>query len=129
MATDERFVDMDARREHSGECVDWLTAVFAERDYDEWCEVLGRFEGEWVPVQQPQELADDPQVVANGFLARVDLANGEDVPMVPSVAQFDGRPGEPQRGPEHGEHTEEVLLDLGLTWDDLAGLKTRGVIV
>jgi crotonobetainyl-CoA:carnitine CoA-transferase CaiB-like acyl-CoA transferase len=45
------------------------------------------------------------------------------------VAQFDGRPGQPQRGPEHGEHTEEVLIDLGLTWDDLAGLQARGVIV
>ncbi len=129
MATDERFVDMDARREHSAECVDRLTKVFAERDYDEWCEVLGRFEGEWVPVQQPQELADDEQVVANGFLARVDLSNGEEVPMVPSVAQFDGRPGRPRRGPEHGEHTEEVLLGLGFSWDDLDGLKTRGVIV
>jgi len=128
-ATDARFVDMEARRENAVECIEWLTAVFAARDYREWCDVLEKFEGEWVPVQHTTELADDPQVVANGFLARVDLGNGEDVPMVPSVAQFDGRPGQPTRGPEHGEHTEEVLLDLGLTWDDLAGLKKRGVIL
>ena len=49
--------------------------------------------------------------------------------MVPSPVQFDGTPNVPRRGPEHGEHTEEVLLELGLTWDDLAGLKERGVVL
>jgi crotonobetainyl-CoA:carnitine CoA-transferase CaiB-like acyl-CoA transferase len=129
MATDPRFVDMDARRRNSAECIEWLDGVFAERDYDEWCRVLGEFEGEWVPVQAPHELVDDVQVVANGYLGRVDLANGETAPMVASPAQFDGRRNEPRRGPEHGEHTEAVLLDLDFTWDEITALKERGVIV
>jgi crotonobetainyl-CoA:carnitine CoA-transferase CaiB-like acyl-CoA transferase len=129
MATDPRFGDMDARRQNAAACIEWLDRVFAERDYDEWCRVLGDFEGEWVPVQAPHELVDDPQVVANGYLGRVDLASGETAPMVASPAQFDGRRNEPRRGPEHGEHTEAVLLDLDFTWDEITDLKKRRVIV
>jgi crotonobetainyl-CoA:carnitine CoA-transferase CaiB-like acyl-CoA transferase len=129
MATDPRFADIEARAQHATECAEWLEGIFAARDYAEWCKVLTEFEGEWVPVQRPDELADDPQVVANGYLARVDLGDGEPAPMVPSPVQFDGVANQPSRGPEHGEHTEEVLLELGLTWDELAGLKDRGVVL
>jgi crotonobetainyl-CoA:carnitine CoA-transferase CaiB-like acyl-CoA transferase len=31
--------------------------------------------------------------------------------------------------PEMGQHTEEILLELGYTWDDMAGLKKEGVIL
>jgi len=31
--------------------------------------------------------------------------------------------------PELGQHTEEILLSLGYTWDDMAGLKNEGVIL
>jgi crotonobetainyl-CoA:carnitine CoA-transferase CaiB-like acyl-CoA transferase len=36
--------------------------------------------------------------------------------------------GPAARAPEHGEHTEEILLELGWTWEDLIALKDRGVI-
>jgi crotonobetainyl-CoA:carnitine CoA-transferase CaiB-like acyl-CoA transferase len=49
--------------------------------------------------------------------------------MVASPAQFDGRRNEPRRGPEHGEHTEAVLLDLDFTWEEITALKERRVIV
>src|SRR5262249_17992944 len=39
-ATDARFVDMEARRENAGGCIEWLTAVFAARDYRESLHVL-----------------------------------------------------------------------------------------
>ena len=46
------------------------------------------------------------------------------LPRVP--VQFDERPPDLRRAPEHGEHTEAVLLELGYTWDDIAALGEAG---
>lgn len=129
MAVDPRFVDMDARRHHARACVERLDEIFAERDLEGWRRVLADFEGEWAPVQTPGEVHRDPQVQANGYVADVDMGNGVVVPLVTSPVQFDEAPGRPTRAPEHGEHTEAVLLELGLSWDDITALKGGGAIL
>jgi crotonobetainyl-CoA:carnitine CoA-transferase CaiB-like acyl-CoA transferase len=129
MATDPRFADIDARRRNNRACIEWLDGIFAERDFDEWRRVLADFEGEWVPGQDPAELPADPQVLANGYVTSVDVGNGVSVPMVPSPVQFDEQPGRPSRAPEHGEHTESVLLELGLSWAEVEALKDSRAIL
>jgi crotonobetainyl-CoA:carnitine CoA-transferase CaiB-like acyl-CoA transferase len=130
MAVDPRFVDMAARHENAGACVKWLEEIFAERDFDEWRRILTHdFEGEWVATQSPHDIAGDPQVQANSYIAEVEMLNGASIPMVTPPVQFDEQPGQPTRAPEHGEHTEAVLLDLGLTWDELAALKAERAIL
>ena len=125
---DPRFVDMDARKEHARACVEILDEVFASRDYLEWCEVLKKAKGVWSPFQTPIELHSDPQVAANGYLADVEMVNGKALPLVTSPAQFDEESGKPIRAPEHGEHTEAALLDLGLSWEEISQLKDKGVV-
>lgn len=129
LASDPRFADTRARRSNSRACVERLDAIFAERDLDHWRRVLADFAGEWAPVQTPAEVHDDPQVRANGYIAQVEMGNGVSLPLVTSPVQFDERPGRPSRAPEHGEHTETVLLELGMTWDEIGGLKDQGVII
>ena len=82
----------------------------------------------WAPVQAVEELLDDPQVVANGYIGEVAIEGGPTyrLPRVP--VQFDERPPELRRAPEHGEHTEAVLLELGHTGTTSARCRRRGVI-
>lgn len=87
------------------------------------------FEGEWVPSLRPDELARDPQVEANGYLTDVDLGNGHSLPLVAVPVQFDGQAGEPRRAPEPGEHTEVVLRELGVSWEEISELKDRKAIL
>jgi crotonobetainyl-CoA:carnitine CoA-transferase CaiB-like acyl-CoA transferase len=126
--SDPRFVDMPTRKQNARACVELIDEMFASRDYKEWIEILARLKGAWAPLQTPLEVHDDPQVQANGYLADVDMGNGTTLSLVTSPAQFDGESAKPTRAPELGEHTESALLDLGLTWDDIAKLKQNSVI-
>lgn len=124
LAADERFADLAARGANAGELAAILDELFAARTFDEWKALLAGIDAPWAPVQAVEELLDDPQVVANGYLGDVD---GEyRLPRVP--VQFDEQPPDLARAPEHGEHTEEVLLALGYSWDDIAALGAAGAI-
>jgi crotonobetainyl-CoA:carnitine CoA-transferase CaiB-like acyl-CoA transferase len=128
LAEDPRFADHEARAQNSAVLGQVLDEVFAARTFGEWKELLARIDAPWAPVQAVEELLDDPQVLANDYLGDVSLEDGSGyrLPRVP--VQFDERAPDLQRAPEHGEHTESVLLELGYSWDDIAGFGAASVI-
>ena len=128
MIDDPRFTDMDARKANSRPCIEAIDAIFISRDYADWCQILKAAKGVWSPFQTPLEVHSDPQVTANGYLADVEMINGTSLKLVTSPAQFDEQTNAPKRAPELGEHTEEAMLGLGLSWDEIIALKERGVI-
>jgi crotonobetainyl-CoA:carnitine CoA-transferase CaiB-like acyl-CoA transferase len=78
-------------------------------------------------VQTPPEVPDDPMAVANGYVpAHPTIPRAR---LVASPVQYNDSPVEISAGaPELGQHTEEVLLELGLDWPQIVGLKERSVI-
>jgi crotonobetainyl-CoA:carnitine CoA-transferase CaiB-like acyl-CoA transferase len=129
LADDPRFNTPQAMKEHSGEGTKLLDEVFATRTFVEWKDALRDIKGQWAPVQTPIELHDDADVIANGYLAEVTASNGTKFKLVANPVQFDNEPNALTRAPDHGEHTDEVLQELGLDWDELIRLKTENAIL
>jgi len=128
MITDERFASGMARFQNREACVTELDAVFGSRPLAAWREKLADVEGVWAPMQTAKEVGQDPQALANGYLSEVDRGDGTTFTLVASPVQFDETTPPLRPGPDMGQHTEAVLLDLGYTWEDLAALKEAGAI-
>ncbi len=129
LITDERFVDAGARFANGGACVAALDAEFASKTYEEWKSMLAGLSGAWAPVQMASELVDDPMVEANGYLARVDRDDGKSYDLVANPVQMNETADHLRPAPEHGQHTEEILLELGLDWDAIIAYKEAGAIL
>ncbi len=128
LAADPRFGDIRVRRQNNAACVRILDEVFAARPFAEWCDAFDEAGMWWAPVQTVDEAVQDPQVRAAGALVRVPAEEGE-VEMLASPVDFGEAPWRAQGAtPELGQHTEEVLLQLGLDWEQIAALKDRGAI-
>ena len=68
-------------------------------------------------------------VQASGAFVDVPGPDGASMQQVSTPADFSETPWEARSlPPELGQHTEEVLLELGYDWDQIIALKERGVI-
>jgi crotonobetainyl-CoA:carnitine CoA-transferase CaiB-like acyl-CoA transferase len=128
LADDDRFADIAARRTNAKECVAELDAIFALHTLDEWKGILAKLDAPWAPIQSVEELVDDPQVLANSYIGDVETGDGVSYRLPTVPVQFDGQPPELRRAPEHGEHTEAILAELGYDWDRIGELAEGGVI-
>jgi crotonobetainyl-CoA:carnitine CoA-transferase CaiB-like acyl-CoA transferase len=128
LVTDPRFADGRARFEHRADCVRELETTFASRTLDEWRAKLADVEGVWAPMQTAGEVAKDIQAVENGYVTDVTSLDGKPFKLVASPVQFDETTPALTPAPDLGQHTEEVLLSLGYSWEDLASLKEAGAI-
>jgi crotonobetainyl-CoA:carnitine CoA-transferase CaiB-like acyl-CoA transferase len=83
----------------------------------------------WAPVQTTTEVVADPQAEAAGCWVDVPVAEGGTARMVATPVDFSDTAWAPAgASPECGQHTEEVLLELGHDWEAIGALKEKGVI-
>jgi crotonobetainyl-CoA:carnitine CoA-transferase CaiB-like acyl-CoA transferase len=125
---DPRYSDTPARRDNAEALVCDLEAVFATRTLDEWKQQLASLDAAWAPQQSVRELRTDPQAFSNGYLSEVESADGDPYQLVSNPCQFDESVPALSPAPECGAHTEEVLLELGLDWDEIGKLRADGVL-
>jgi crotonobetainyl-CoA:carnitine CoA-transferase CaiB-like acyl-CoA transferase len=126
---DPRFATMRARRDNCAELVGLLDAIFATRSLAEWGDIFDRAGMWWAPVQTTEEVVRDPQAIAAGAFVQVPQPDGSSIPGVASPIDFSRDAWAPRAPvPECGQHTEEILLELGYDWEAIAGLKERGAI-
>ena len=95
---DERFSTAEALMANADEAGEAVADAFAQKPYSYWIEHLKTMEGQWAPVQNPLELADDPQMEPNGYLLPVTDVEGNERKLVASPVQFDETPPDHHAG-------------------------------
>ncbi len=130
LENDPRFNSIEARGKNARELIAILDGKFASRPREEWLKILKEAGCICTPIQSPIEVADDPQALANNYFVYVDHPVWGRIKMVGFPWDFSETPASWQReAPEFGQHTEEVLLELGYTWDDITRFKEEEVTI
>jgi crotonobetainyl-CoA:carnitine CoA-transferase CaiB-like acyl-CoA transferase len=82
------------------------------------------------PMHSTQDVLDDPHVQAMGYLQRVPFpGTPRDVPIIETPFRLSATPGEiRRRAPLLGEHTGEILGEIGYTDEQITGLRERSVV-
>src|SRR5215216_506927 len=125
---DERYATITTRMANCAQLVRDMEAEMATKTLDEWAPIFDREDVWWAPVQTLAEVVEDPVMAEAGAWVDVPTPDGP-AKMVASPMDFSGTPWQPRGpSPEFGQHTEEVLLELGHDWEQIIALKEAGVI-
>lgn len=129
LGTDPAYATMAARTAASRELVDALDKAFAGLAR---ADLLARFTEAGIPCAPVNSYADvacDPQVTANDYIVEVEHPQLGTIREIGMPIRFGATPVPDCRAaPELGQHTEEILLEFGLEWDEITDLREKGAI-
>ena len=121
---DERFAPIIYTTEIRQELFRLLADGFKAKTTDEWAEILDRIEVRYAPVNDYEQAASDPLVTTNKYIVELEDLNGETRRVVGSPIKMSDTPTSPSiSAPELGQHTEEILLELGYSWEQIGEMR------
>lgn len=125
-----RFVDDITRGDNADELCDVMAAWCASRSTADVMAALESLKIPGAPVYSPQQALDDAHIDAIGFLERVDYPTARSpVPIPGFPVSMSASPGEiSSRAPELGEHTDEVLTELGYSAENIEAFRRDRVV-
>ena len=124
-----KYESLETRIDHSEELILEMDEVMATRTRAEWGKIFDAGDVWWAPVQSTLDMRSDPQAQAARCWVPVPTADGETVEMVATPVDFSASSWQvTEPPPEIGQHTELVLVELGVDWERIEALKQAGVI-
>jgi crotonobetainyl-CoA:carnitine CoA-transferase CaiB-like acyl-CoA transferase len=106
-----------------------VQARFREMTQSELMDRLDASGLPFAPIARPEDLLDDPHLAESGGLLNMTLPGGVDVRLPALPVELDGhRFGVRRDPPASGEHADEVLLEAGLSSDEIEALVDAGVV-
>jgi len=127
---DPRFNTTEKKSENSAELVAILDEIFTHRPLKEWLDIFAQYDLFCCGVNSLMELQDDPQIIENDYLVDFEHPTvgkvkipGYPIHFSDSIAQTTSA------APELGEHTDEVLIEVGgYSEEEIAQLREEGVV-
>jgi crotonobetainyl-CoA:carnitine CoA-transferase CaiB-like acyl-CoA transferase len=127
--SDPRFDSHENLQANSSAARQLVTDEFATDTFNNWKVRLRDLKGQWSPVQNTVNIAEDPMVIENGYLLETKSQAGTPFHLVATPVQFDGEQRTPGRSPGFNEHGDEILArELGLDEEAIINLKIAGVV-
>jgi len=124
-----RYATMESREENREEMIRLLDELFATRTWTEWEKSFRENDLIASVNQTVSEILEDEQAIANNFYTNIDHPVTGNTRLLNSPVQFSDTPARIRSvAPPVGAHTEEVLLELGYNWEEIAKLKEQGTI-
>ena len=127
--TDPRFTSTRVRAENCRELIAIIDEAVSRRPREEWlslCRTKGLI---CAPVNRVEDVPEDPQIAANQYVMEVDHQTLGKVKAIGFPLTFSRvQPEIRMDAPELGQHTEEVLLESGFSWDEIEELRGKGII-
>ncbi len=126
---DPKFTSIESRCANNKELIAIIDRKFAMKTRDEWLKILKESDCICTPIQSPIEVINDPQALANNYFINIEHPAWGKTKMVGFPWDFSETPAAWRcEAPGFGRHTEEILLSLGYTHNDITDLKNKGVI-
>ncbi len=129
LASDARFSVAYYPPETKRALFDALSEAFRTRSTADWMKRLRELDVRCAPVRDYLEVMQDEGVFENGYLQRFEDPDLGEITTMGCPIRMSDTPARPGRHvPELGQHTEEVLLEIGLDWDEITSLRRAGAI-
>lgn len=129
LAEDRRFYRNSARVDHRPELIEMLSEVFLTRNSTEWVELLMENDIPAGEINNITRAFNNPQTAALGIVQEVDHPTIGRLKLVRSPMHLSETPPVIERHPPLlGEHTAEVLTELGYSAEQQEALRTKGII-
>lgn len=126
---DPRFKTIEARAQNSRELIKIMDEIFATKPRSDWLDIMQREGCICTAIQTPMEVCNDVQALANDYFINVDHPAWGKIKMSGFPWSFSKTAASWRReAPEFGQHTEEILLELGFTWDEIVKFRDEGAI-
>jgi len=127
LAQNPKYATIEGRAEDVAELRQIFTQIFMTKTYEEWHTLL---EGiPYAPNQSLKEIIHDPQARTSGCFVSYDHPQQGRIDQIANPVIMSQTPANVRMpAPEFGQHTEEVLLEFGYSWEDIARLKDEQVI-
>lgn len=129
LQNDPRFSNLETRTKNSKVLISILDGIFAKRNADEWMEIFAKEKLLGTAVSSISDAIEDPQVLANNYVVECPHPDIGKMKVVLTPIQFEKTPVELRStAPQMGQHTEEILTEVGYSWEEIGKLKDEKVI-